>query len=221
MPTKDSPSFGREYWEDRYGTPGLAWSGKPNPVLVAETSDLSTGRALDIGSGEGGDALWLASRGWSVTGVDIAHNALAKARARADSVDPAAAARIDWWQRDLTAWAPEPLAFDLVSAQFMHLPEPHRSTLFRSLAAAVAPGGTLLIVGHDVSEDQDHHSHLTELMFSADDVLAAIDGEGLTVAVSESRQRAAAPAASDSSAGPDAATPVHYRDVVVLATRPS
>jgi SAM-dependent methyltransferase len=144
----DANPFGRDYWEDRYAAHGLAWSGIPNPVLVAETTTLAPGRALDVGSGEGGDAHWLAARGWHVTGVDIAAAAVAKARAGIDSIDPVAASRIVWQQRDVTQWAPEPRSFDLISSQFMHLPEPMRSALFRSLAAGVAPGGTLLIVGH-------------------------------------------------------------------------
>lgn len=191
MDSNDQP-FGRDYWEDRYGAPGMAWSGNPNPVLVTEATPLSPGRALDIGSGEGADALWLAQHGWRVTAVDIAVNALDKARARVESLDPNAADRIDWQQHDLTDWSPEPGSFDLVSSQFMHLPEPARSTLFRSLAAAVAPGGTLLIVGHDatdVSPGSPHLGHMSERMFTVDDVLAAIHGEGLGVHIAESRRR--------------------------------
>ncbi|TFC31878.1 class I SAM-dependent methyltransferase [Cryobacterium sp. MDB1-18-2] len=211
--THEEHPFGRDYWEERYAAPGLAWSGDPNPVLVAEVTPLAPGRALDIGSGEGGDALWLAMSGWHVTGVDISTNALAKARARAESVDGPAAARIRWEQHDLTSWSPEPRSFDLVTSQFMHLPGSARSVLFRALAAAVAPGGTLLIVGHDVSDADagEHRAHFRELMFGVDDVLAAIDGAELEVEVAESREREA-PAAHDG------ATPV--RDVVVRATRP-
>jgi SAM-dependent methyltransferase len=212
MHTEEHP-FGRSYWEDRYAAPGLAWSGKPNLVLVTEAAPLMPGRALDIGSGEGGDALWLATRGWRVTGVDIAVNALDKARARAEAVDPSAAARIEWQQRDLTAWAPDSRSYDLVSAHFMHLPEPTRSALFRSLAAAVAPGGTLLVVGHDFSDLDlgEHRAHLRELMFSVDDVLAAIEGEQLRVDVAESRAREAV--------ADDGATTT-VRDVVIRASRP-
>jgi SAM-dependent methyltransferase len=204
--------FDRDYWEDRYGAPGYTWSGNPNPVLVTEAAPLPPGRALDIGSGEGGDAIWLATQGWRVTGVDIAVAALEKARALAETRDSDAARRIDWQQHDLSTWAPEPGAFDLVSAQFMHLPDPTRTIMFHSLAAAVAPGGTLLIVGHDVSTlpgDQSHEHHLS-LMFGVDDVVAAIDGEGLRIDVAELRMRL--PAATD---GPTSAV----RDVVVRATR--
>lgn len=204
--------FGRSYWEDRYGAPGLAWSGNPNPVLVTEATDLTPGRALDIGSGEGGDALWLAANGWRVTGVDIAENALEKARIRAESVNRSAAARIEWAQHDLTAWLPDARTYDLVSSQFMHLPEPARSRLFRSLAAAVAPGGTLLVVGHDASdlEPGAHQDHHRELMFSVEDILAAIEGESLRVEVAELRVRQ--PTAAHGS-------PAVVRDVVVKATR--
>jgi thioredoxin reductase/SAM-dependent methyltransferase len=204
--------FDRAYWEDRYGAEGFTWSGEPNAQLVAETVDLTPGRALDVGSGEGGDAIWLARRGWTVTGTDIAEAALAKAARRAEATDPAAAARITWEQHDVTAWAPEPGAFDLVSAQFMHLADPERAVLFRALAAAVAPGGTLLVVGHDLTDDPERMAHRRDLMFTVDDVLAAIDGEGLEVEVAGSRERAATSA--HHGGGP-------MRDVVVRAHRAS
>ncbi|MGG7508272.1 class I SAM-dependent methyltransferase [Plantibacter sp. YIM 135249] len=208
-PTEDV--FDRSYWEDRYAAPGLTWSGNPNPVLVEEASALPPGRALDIGSGEGGDAIWLAEAGWRVTGVDISSNALDKARARAEAVASSSADRIAWEQYDLTEWAPVPRSFELVSSQFMHLADPARTSLFRALAAAVAPGGTLLIVGHDVSEvDERHRGHLAELMFTVDDVLAAIADEGLRIEVAESRERAV------STDGPSHA----MSDVVVRASRP-
>jgi len=191
--------FDRAYWEERYGAPGLTWTGNPNPVLVQEAATLAPGRALDIGSGEGGDALWLAGRGWAVTGVDISQNALDKARVRAEAVGVS----VTWEQHDLTEWTPEPRSFDLVTAHFMHLADPARGALFRALAAAVAPGGTLLVVGHDVTGHEEHRDHMADLMFGVDDVLAAIDGEGLRVEVAESRLRSGG----------------ELRDVVVRATR--
>jgi len=206
--------WGRDYWEDRYSAPGLQWSGRPNPVLVDEVRDLEPGRVLDVGSGEGGDAIWLAGRGWQVTAIDIAQAALDKAAARATEVDEEAAARITWEQHDLAGWAPAPGSVDLVSSQFMHLADPVRAALFRSLVAAVAPGGTLLVVGHDLGDlTAGAGRHGKEaLMFTIDDVLAAVPADGWTVEVAESRARQA-PATDGGS--------TTVRDVVVKATRAS
>ena len=178
-------------------------------MLVTEAESLAPGRALDVGSGEGADAIWLAVRGWQVTGVDIAQAALDKARAHAETVGEEVASRIEWQQRDLAGWAPQPQSFELVSAQFMHLPEPLRSQVFASFARAVAPSGTLLIVGHDVSDSSDdgHRAHMRESMFSADDVVTAIAGERLRVDVAESRLRSSPRGGK------------FTRDVVVRATR--
>jgi len=211
MSTQEQP-FGRDYWEDRYAGPELTWSGNPNPVLVSEATPLTPARALDIGSGEGGDAIWLAMQGWQVTSVDIAENALDKARRHAESIDQPAAARIQWLQRDLTIWSPPQESYELVSSQFMHLPEPHRTQLFRWLAAAVAPGGTLLIVGHDLEVNGAGPAHHRELMFDVDDVLSAIQDQALVIEVAESRSRPA-----DGHHHGD--TELH--DVVVKATRAS
>jgi SAM-dependent methyltransferase len=203
--------FGRDYWEHRYAEPGMTWSGNPNPVLVDEVAALEPGRALDVGSGEGGDALWLAWRGWRVTAVDIATAALDKARKQAEATDHEAAALIDWQQHDITAWTPDERFFDLISSQFMHLPEPARSAFFLGLAAAVAPGGTLLIVGHDPdTEVQGHRAHLRELMFTAADVVDALHGQGLRIDVAGTRTR---PVTSHDG------NPATASDVVVRATR--
>jgi len=206
--------YDRGYWEQRYSSPGLQWSGRPNPVLVDEVRDLAPGRVLDVGSGEGGDAIWLAARGWQVTAIDIAQAALDKAAARAAEADEAAAARITWEQHDLADWAPTPGSFDLVSSQFMHLADPLRAALFRSLAAAVAPGGTLLVVGHDLGDlaaGAGRHGK-EELMFTVDDVLAAVPDAGWTVDVAESRARQVAVTAGGTTT---------VRDVVVKARRAS
>lgn len=209
-PEPTSPTeFDRDFWEDRYGTAEFTWSGNANEALVAEVAGLAPGTALDIGSGEGGDALWLAARGWSVTGVDISQNALDKAAGRARELGPEIADRTTWEQHDLLNWAPAPRSTDLVSAQFMHLAEPERSRLFLALAEAVSPGGTLLIVGHDLGDlvGGDHADHHRHLMFSVDDVLAAIAPAGLSIVTATTRQRT----------GTD--TNGHLRDVVVRARR--
>jgi thioredoxin reductase/SAM-dependent methyltransferase len=185
--------FDEESWEERYRAQPAVWSGRPNAQLVAEASALTPGSALDVGCGEGGDALWLAARGWQVTAVDFATAALERGAARAAALGPDVAARIRWVHADVTGWAPE-TSLDLVSAQFMQLPGQPRRELFARLAAAVAPGGTLLVVGHDPS-DMDtsaHRSHVPDMFFSAEEVADALDGDEWDVLVAEARPRAAA-----------------------------
>lgn len=197
--------FDEKSWEERYRAQEL-WSGRPNAQLVAEVPDLTPGTALDAGCGEGADAVWLAGRGWQVTGADFATTALERAAKHAE----AAGVQVDWVHADLATWTP-PARFDLVSAHFLQLPEEQRTATFARLAAAVAPGGTLLIVGHDgalLSEDDDH-AHPPGMFFTAEQVVASL-GEGWDIRVAESRPRTAA--------GPDGHE-VELRDVVVRAIR--
>lgn len=133
------------HWDDMYRSRPRVWSGRPNPQLVAETAGLEPGTALDLGCGEGADALWLAEQGWTVTAVDV--SAVALERAEQHAAGSAARNRITWLQRDLDAWAPEE-QFDLVSAQFLHSTEAPWQGPHRVAADAVRVGGTLLIVGH-------------------------------------------------------------------------
>jgi SAM-dependent methyltransferase len=133
-----------EFWEDFYRDD--RWSGKPNALLVDAVSDLAPGTALDLGCGEGGDAIWLASRGWRVTGADVSSAALARAAEHAAAAGVADA--IDWQRHDLAVSFPSG-SFDIVSACYLHSPVPMpRDEVLRSAAAAVAPGGSLLVVGH-------------------------------------------------------------------------
>ncbi len=135
------------FWENRYGGPDRVWSGKPNQALVEAVSGIPPGRALDLGCGEGADSIWLAERGWRVTGVDIAPPALARARASAEERG-IPQGQISWIAADLAAWHPEG-AYDLVSACFLHSPvELPRAEVLRRAAGAVAPGGHLLVVAH-------------------------------------------------------------------------
>ncbi|GAA5138895.1 class I SAM-dependent methyltransferase [Pseudonocardia adelaidensis] len=137
-----------EFWEERYGDEERVWSGRPNPLLVREVAPLSPGSALDLGCGEGGDAIWLAARGWRVTAVDVSATALRRGADHAREAGVAEAIR--WERHDLSRSFPEG-AFDLVSAQFLHSPvaaEGEREAILRRAAAAVAPGGVLLVAGH-------------------------------------------------------------------------
>src|SRR2546430_12503786 len=117
-----SSLFTQEFWDERYRSSDRVWSGEPNPRLVERVSDLTPGTALDVGSGEGADAIWLAARGWQVTAIDVSTVALDRAAERAAEAGAEVANRITWQQADVLTWDPAPLQFDLVSAQFMHLP---------------------------------------------------------------------------------------------------
>lgn len=136
----------KRHWEDRYAGQGRVWSGRVNAQLARIAAQLTPGRALDLGCGEGGDALWLAERGWQVLGVDISDIALSRATAEA-----AARGLVDgvrFMQVNLSETFPEG-AFDLVSAQFLQsLVHLDRERIFSAAASAVAPGGMLIIVDH-------------------------------------------------------------------------
>jgi SAM-dependent methyltransferase len=134
------------FWEDRYCRRGRVWSGRPNPVLVDVVGSLRPGTALDLGCGEGGDAIWLARQGWRVTAVDVSATALD--RAVADAATAGVADGIDFRRHDLALTFPSG-EFDLVSAQYLHSPiEFPRVRVLQEAARAVRPGGLLLIVDH-------------------------------------------------------------------------
>ena len=145
-----------EFWEELYRARDRVWSGDPNPVMVSVVEPLAPGTALDLGCGEGADAVWLARRGWTVTGVDVSAVALARAAAHASD----AGVDVEFQRHDLGGGFPEG-SYDLVSAQFFQSPlEWDRTAILRRAAAAVAPGGLLLIVEHGAAPPwSDHHDH--------------------------------------------------------------
>jgi SAM-dependent methyltransferase len=153
-------SEARQAWEEHYGERERVWSGRVNVRLAELVDPMTPGCALDLGCGEGADAMWLAERGWRVTAVDISQTALD--RAAADASARGAAGSIDFHRHDLTKSFPDGV-FDLVSAQFLHSTVPmDRAAVLRHAAAAVAPGGTLLVVDHGAAppwSKPDHHHH--------------------------------------------------------------
>jgi len=187
-----------EFWEDFYTASDAVWSGNPNPQLVANVGDLSPGTALDVGSGEGADAIWLAERGWQVTGLDISTVALDRAARRAALSGNQIADRITWRPADLLTWDPTASpsvvgVYDLVSAQFMHLPRPVLQSLHRRLAATVAPGGTLLIVGHhpmDVATSTGRPA-APDMFYTAEEVAAELDPEHWQIVIADAPGRSA------------------------------
>ncbi|UVJ39115.1 cyclopropane-fatty-acyl-phospholipid synthase family protein [Arthrobacter sp. CJ23] len=178
-----------EIWDEKYRGKPQVWSGNPNPQLVLEASALEPGTALDLGCGEGADAIWLAGRGWTVTAVDV--SAVALERAAAHAAEAGLQDRITWQERDLATWRPAE-RFGLVSAQFLHSPLlPWRDSV-ASAAAAVAPGGTLLVVGHHPQGLAPWSGHAGSDMFFTPEELAAelsLDRGPWTVNVLASRER--------------------------------
>ncbi|MEU1056668.1 class I SAM-dependent methyltransferase [Streptomyces sp. NPDC005876] len=146
MSRTSSPEQPAEFWEARYRDAGRVWSGRPNELLVREAAGLAPGTALDLGCGEGGDAVWLASRGWRVTGVDISATALERAARHA--AEAGVGDRVTWERHELGVTFPAG-SFDLVSAHYLQSPVAlDQRSVLRRAADAVADGGTLLIVLH-------------------------------------------------------------------------
>ena len=135
----------REQWDERYTGPELVWTGEPNRWVVEELAGLRPARALDLGTGEGRNAIWLAERGWRVTAVDFSAVGLAKAARLAASRH----ATVDWVEADVRDYEPEPGGYDLVLVAYLHLAQAELAQVFRRASAALASGGTLLVVGHD------------------------------------------------------------------------
>jgi 2-polyprenyl-3-methyl-5-hydroxy-6-metoxy-1,4-benzoquinol methylase len=143
---QSASNMAESYWNGRYSEWAAMWSGRVNPILAREASILTPGTVLDLGCGEGADAIWLANAGWKVTAIDVSTTALDRAREHAEAAG--VGERIDWQHQDLAEGFPSG-EFDLVSAQFLHSPiEMPRGEILRRAAAAVAPGGSLLVVGH-------------------------------------------------------------------------
>jgi len=161
-------------WDSRYGEHDRAmWSGRPNGRLVAETAHIEPGRALDVGCGEGADAIWLAQRGWTVTAIDISEVAVERARDAAAR----AGASVDWLSGDALQTSFPAGSFDLVSMQYPALPKAAGERAVRRLLDAVCPGGVMLAVYHDL--DDEHRQHMRDRGFDPADYVGVDDLIGL------------------------------------------
>lgn len=165
-------------WDERYAERPLVWSAGPNQFLIDEIAGLPPGRALDLACGEGRNALWLAEQGWRVTGTDFSSVAIDKARRRAEQRGAELALHV--------ADATEPVTngpYDLVIVFYLQLPADQRHAAHRNAAAALAPDGTLLIVGHD-RENLDRGvggPSSPEVLLTVEGVLEDLEGTGLTI----------------------------------------
>ncbi len=164
----------REDWDRKYSAVENLWSARPNRFLVAEVENLPPGRALDLACGEGQNAIWLATLGWEVVGVDFSEVAIAKGKTRAERdgivVDLAVA--------DLLEYEPEAGAYDLVLLLYLHLSPQDRRLVLERASTALAPGGTLVLVGH-------HLANMTEgvggpsdptIHFTPDEIVSELPG---------------------------------------------
>jgi len=201
--------FSQEFWDERYGG-GPKWSGNPNPLLVRYAADLVPGIALDVGSGEGADVLWLASRGWTVVGADVSPVALRRSAGLAERAGHEIAARISWQQADVLGWQPPERRFDLVSVQFLHPAGDERESVHRRLSAAVRPGGTFLVVGHHPADmDTMHRPYLPGMFATGEDMATVLDPAEWAIETGDPERQAT------NSDG----TVVTHRDAVVRAVR--
>jgi len=164
----------REDWDRRYAAVHNLWAAKPNRFLVAEVSSLPPGRALDLACGEGQNSIWLATLGWTVTGVDFSSVAIEKARARAERED----VEVEFVCSDLLELEPEAAAFDLVIVFYIHIPAGPRRVVLERAAKALAPGGRFLLVGHDLANLTEGVGGPSDpsILFTPADIAAELPG---------------------------------------------
>jgi SAM-dependent methyltransferase len=190
--------FDRKFWEGRWARAlqehrDFVAKRPPNAHLLAEVSDLHPGTALDAGCGHGAETLWLAAHGWRVTAVDFAATALDHARSSAEAAGFDVAARIDWVRGDLAIWSPPPGRYDLVTCFYVHVAG-SVTELVQRLAAGVAKGGTLLMVGHRPIDPATGNATAAagQVQISIEAAVAALDPRAWEILVAEDRPRAAA-----------------------------
>lgn len=201
--------FTERYWDERYESSQRVWSGKPNLRLVDQVAELTPGTALDVGCGEGADVVWLASKGWTVTGVDVSGVALSRAEGHA--AQAGVADRTSWSRLDVFAGDALPGEFDLVTASYVHVPPDLFDRVYRALAAAVRPGGSLVVLAHHPDDVHTglRNSELSHLLFTPEAVVSLLDADEWDVVTTETPTREHV----------HDGTPVAVTDTVVRAVR--
>jgi SAM-dependent methyltransferase len=193
-----SPSYDRDFWQQLWSRTLRERANDvarrpPNAHLTAVATDLRPGLALDAGCGHGSDTLWLAAHGWGVTAVDFSAAALAHGRSTAEAAGPEIDGRIDWVEADLASWGPRPAHYDLVACLYVHIAGSVLEMVQR-MGTAVAPGGTLLLVGHRPVDPATGAATPAagQVQVSVETATAALDLDRWTVDVAEERARAVA-----------------------------
>lgn len=192
------PTYDRSFWEHLWSRtlrehPDRVARRPANTHLVGEFASLPPGRALDVGCGHGADTLWLAARGWHVTAVDFSASALAQGRVMAEAAGVEIAGRIDWVEGDLATWSAPPGRFDLAICLYVHIAGSVAETV-RTLADAVAAGGTLFLVGHRPIDPATGAATAAagQVQVSVEQAIAALDPRQWELVVAEERPRASA-----------------------------
>jgi SAM-dependent methyltransferase len=164
----------RAEWDRRYEIAELVWTASPNRFVVEEIAGMRPGRALDLAAGEGRNAVWLAELGWQVTAVDFSAVGLAKAGRLAES----RGVSVNRVTADVRDYRPEAAAYDLVLIVYLHLPATELAGVLSRAVTAVAPSGTLLVIGHDVSNVADGVGgpQIPDVLYTPESISAGLDG---------------------------------------------
>jgi SAM-dependent methyltransferase len=201
-------------WNQRYEGSQLVWSAAPNIWVEQLTADLPAGTVLDIAAGEGRNALWLAARGWHATAADFSTVALQRVRSLAEQQLGDGSSRVVTLEADVETWVPPERSYDLVLVVYLQIPEQQRRPIMRAAAEAVAPGGTLLVVAHDLANLTSGHGGPQDpaVLYTAGDIAADIEPAGLVILRAETATR---------SLTDDQGEPAEALDALVLAGRPA
>jgi SAM-dependent methyltransferase len=199
-------------WDKKYRESELLWSADANIWVRELTEDLPPGTALDVAAGEGRNALWLVARGWQVTAVDFSAVALERARTLAEEHLGRDADQLTTLVADAHKWVPQPRTYDLVLIAYLHLPGQQRRPVMRAAAEAVAPGGTLLVVGHDLENLTSGHGGPQDpaVLYRPSDIAQDIESTDLIVDRSETVRRSMTDGQGQ---------PAEALDTIVLARR--
>jgi SAM-dependent methyltransferase len=187
-------------WDERYAGTELVWSAGPNQFVEEELAELRPGRAVDLAAGEGRNALWLADRGWDVTAVDFSLVGLDKGREAQAHHPRGRDLHVEWEHADVLTWEPDPAGFDLALIAFLQLPAEQIGEAVRRGFASLRVGGTFFLVAHDSTNLAEGTGGPQDpaVLYTAEDVLADLDGERFDVVRAERVARVVTGAA-----GPD------------------